>query len=226
MSERILKLKNPELRSEYTHELLKSVEDSIDDFRDANGDNISYEELDTIIQQVSTTSDEADRALLRELSFENFIDPQENETFQEMEKLEYGESSGDFPDYRKVLAKISILGDEWWAAYDRFVHDSIEELFTDVLDSSLSISIGAALNKHEESFDEDGNLAPRIALYVLKTCVPCREDSNYQNSIFRIESEWCEHGILPGCNDDEMNFMGDTDLKEEIDEMDDSTERM
>ena len=63
MSDRILKLKNPELRSEYTHALLKSVEDSIDDFRDTNGDNISYEELDHIIEQVSTASDEVDREL-------------------------------------------------------------------------------------------------------------------------------------------------------------------
>ena len=53
MSERILKLKNPELRSEFTHALLRSVEDYIDDFRDTNGDNISYEELDGIIQKVS-----------------------------------------------------------------------------------------------------------------------------------------------------------------------------
>mgnify|MGYP001161226022 FL=1 len=222
MSERILKLKNPELRSEYTHALLKSVEDSIDDFRDANGDNISYEELDNIIQKVSTTSDEVDGELLRELTFENFIDPQENEPLQDREELEYGASSGDFPDYNDVLTKISILGDEWWATYDRFVHDSIAELFSDVLDSSLSVAIGAALTKHEESFDEEGSLAPRVALYVLKTCVPCREDSNYQNSLFRIESEWCEHGILPGFDEEnDMNLMGDPDLDEDMANMED-----
>lgn len=197
MSERILKLKNPELRSEYTHTLIKSVEDSIDEFRDNNGDNISYEELDAIIEQVSMTCKEEDRELLRELTFENFIQ-QENDPLQHRAELEYGESSGDFPDYKEVLSKISILGDEWWATYDRFVHDSITNLFNDVLDSSLSIAIGAALTDHERSFDEEGSLAPRVALYVLKTCAPCREDSNYQNSLFRIQSEWCEHGILPG----------------------------
>lgn len=219
MSDRILKLKNPELRSDYTHALLKSVEDSIDDFRDTNGDNISYEELDGIIQQASTTSDEVDRELLRELAFENFIeDPQQNEPLQGGGELEYGASSGDFPDYKDVLSKISILGDEWWATYDRFVHDSIAELFNDVLDSSLSVAIGAALTKHEESFDEEGSLAPRVALYVLKTCVPCREDSCYQNSLFRIESEWCEHGILPGFDEEnDMNVMGDPDLEDMAD---------
>lgn len=193
MSERILKLKSPELRSEYTHALLKSVEDSLDDFRDSYGDNISYEELDDIINKVSN---ETDRDLLRELAFENFIDSTEIENLSE--GLDYGQSSGDFPEYKEVLSKICILGDDCWTSYDRFVHDSIAELFSDVLNSSLSIAIGTAIVDHEESFGEEGNLTPRVALFVLKTCVPCRENSKYQNSLYRIESEWSEHGILNG----------------------------
>ena len=57
------------------------------------------------------------------------------------------------------------------ATYDRFVHDSIAELFNDVLDSSLSIAIGAALTRHEESFDEEGSLSTsRCVIRIENVC--------------------------------------------------------
>ena len=47
---------------------------------------------------------------------------------------------------------------------------------------------------------------------------------NTRIRLFRIESEWCEHGILPGFHDDEekeMNLMGDPELDEEMNDMED-----
>ena len=202
MAARVLRIKDPSLRSEYTHPLLQRVEDLVDDFRDSNGDAISYEEMDDIVRKASSggcDGEVGDGELLRELSFDNFVEldgPVEDGPVEG--GLEYGPSSGAFPEYRQILPAISKLGDEWWASYDQFVHDAVSELFCDVCDESLAAAVGGALKMHEESFDETGDLVPRLALFVLKTCVPCREDSEYQNSVYRIESLWAGHGILPG----------------------------
>jgi len=193
---RILNIKGPDIRSEYSHPLLQEVESRIDDFRDKEGDKISYEEFDNIIADVSK-NDPTDRDLLSTLSFENFINTESSTTESQDRgtQLEVAESYGMFPDYTFVLNRVT-MGDEWWVSYDPFVHESVEELFNDILNEELALTIGEALLEHEASFDETSNIVPRLALFVLKVCVPCREESKYQNSVYCIERAWAESGIL------------------------------
>ena len=186
-----MKIKDPLLRSCYSHHLLSNIEEDIDDYRDNNGYEITVECFATIVAKYQhQVPHEAD--LLYDLAFENFLEGDgvegENHEFE-------GCGNCEFPEYRKVLENVGKHSDEMWEAYDLVVHNYCIELCDNITNKDNVVKIATEVAKYQLSFDEENSVFLHTIFFVLKTLVPSRTNSKYQNSVKRAEI-WIQEALL------------------------------
>ena len=189
-----MKIKDPLLRSCYSHPLLSKVEEDIDDYRDNHGCNITEECFKDIISKYqSEVPEEAD--LLYDLSFENFLEEEESPAF--VDNTDEFEGCGDceHPNYKFVLQSVGKHSDDMWEAYDKTVHNFGIELCSNISDKEKVLEIGTRIALYQISFDEETSVLMHTIIFVLKTLVPARSNSKYQNSIKRAEL-WLQEAFL------------------------------
>tara|TARA_Y100000389_G_C17449874_1_gene514048 strand:+ start:371 stop:940 length:570 start_codon:yes stop_codon:yes gene_type:complete len=188
-----MKIKDPSLRSCYSHPLLSKIEEDIDDYRDNHGENITEECFkDMISKYQSQVPEEAD--LLHDLSLENFL---EEEDLLFVENTDEFEGCGDceYPSYEFALKIVGKHSDEMWESYDKTVHNFGIELCNDITDKEKVLEIGTRIALYQISFDEETSVFLHTIIFVLKTLVPARTNSKYQNSIKRAEL-WLQEAFL------------------------------
>lgn len=188
-----MKIKDPSLRSCYSHPLLSKVEEDIDDYRDNYGCNITEESFKNMISKYqSEVPEEAD--LLYDLSFENFLEEEESPAFVDTDEFE-GCGDGEYPSYEFVLQNVGKHSDDMWEAYDKTVHNFGIELCSNITDKEKVLEIGTRIALYQISFDEETSVFMNTIIFVLKTLVPARSNSKYQNSIKRAEL-WLQEAFL------------------------------
>ena len=189
-----MKVKDPYLRSTYSHPLLSNIEEDIDDYRDNHGCDITEKCFDEIVEKYQKQVPE-EAELLYDLAFENFIEHSDSETsFINGDEFE-GVGDCEFPDYKLVLERLSKNSDEMWEAYDKTVHDFGKKLCTDIIVKEKVLETGTEIALYQVSFDEESSLFLHTIFFVLKTLVPARVNSKYQNSIKRAEL-WLQEALL------------------------------
>ena len=192
-----MKIKDPSLRSSYSHPLLSKLEEDIDDYRDNHGCNITEERFkDMLSKYQSQVPEEAD--LLYDLSFENFLEEEDlplRRSF--VENTDEFEGCGDceYPSYYFALQSVGKHSDDMWEAYDKTVHNLGIELCNDITDKEKVLEIGTRIALYQISFDEETNVFMHTIIFVLKTLVPAITNSKYQNSIKRAEL-WLQEAFL------------------------------
>lgn len=190
-----MKIKDPSVRSCYSHPLLSKIEDDIDDYRDMKGSNINEDEFQCIVSRYQAqVPDEAD--LLYDLAYENFLEEDQTVSVSGGRAEEFeGCDTRDFPSYRVVLESVGKHCDEMWEAYDKEVHNYCMQLCNNIINKERVIEIGTNLALYQMSFDEESNVLLRTIFFVLKTLVPYRTNSKYQNSVKRAEL-WLQEASL------------------------------
>ena len=189
-----MKIKDPSLRSCYSHPLLSKVEEDIDDYRDNHGFNITEKCFkDMISKYQSEVPEEAD--LLYDLSFENFLEEEDSQAF--VDNTDEFEGCGDFeyPKYDFALQSVGKHSDDMWEASDKTVHNFGTELCNNITDKENVLEIGTRIALYQISFDEETSVFMHTIIFVLKTLVPARSNSKYQNSIKRAEL-WLQEAFL------------------------------
>lgn len=189
-----MKIKDPSLRSTYSHPLLSNIEEDIDDYRDNHGCDITEEYFKEIIHKYQAeVPEEAD--LLYDLAFENFVEDITSETsFVDTDEFE-GAEDCEFPDYKLVLESLGQHSDEMWEAYDKTVHDFGKKICAVLTVKEKVLETGTEIASYQISFDEESSVFLHTIFFVLKTLVPARVNSKYQNSIKRAEL-WLQEALL------------------------------
>lgn len=190
-----MKIKDPSLRSCYSHPLLSKIEEDIDDHRDNQGYNITKECFkDMISKYQSQVPEEAD--LLYDLSLENFLEEEDSNT-SFVDNTDEFEGCGDceYPSYEFALENVGKHTDEMWESYDKTVHNFGKELCNNITDQENVLEIGTRIALYQISFDEETSVFIHTIILVLKTLVPARTNSKYQNSIKRAEI-WLQEAFL------------------------------
>ena len=192
-----MKIKDPSLRSCYSHPLLSKVEEDIDDYRDNHGCNITEECFkDMLSKYQSQVPEEAD--LLYDLSFENFLEeedlPSRRAFVDNTDEFE-GCGDCDYPSYDFALQNVGKHSDAMWEAYDKTLHTFGIQLCNDITDKEKVLEIGTRIALYQISFDEETSVFMHTIIFVLKTLVPARSNSKYQNSIKRAEL-WLQEAFL------------------------------
>jgi|SaaInlV_125m_DNA_1040241.scaffolds.fasta_scaffold10626_2 hypothetical protein len=186
-----MKIKDPTLRSCYSHTLLTDIEEEIDEYRDNNGDEITEEDFKNIVSKYQNKVPE-ESELLYILAFENFI---EAEAFADRSEEFEGMDDRSFPEYKFILRGLEKVSDELWEAYDREVYVLTLELCNHILDHEKVINIGTEAVHHQMSFNEETCECLHAMMLVLKTLVPYKDNSKYQNSVKRAET-WLHDAVL------------------------------
>lgn len=191
-----MKIKDPSLRSCYSHPLLSKIEEDIDDYRDNHGENITEECFkDMISKYQSQVPEEAD--LLHDLSLENFLEEEDlplRRAF--VDNTNEFEGCGDCEySYEFALESVGKHSDEMWESYDKNTHNFGIELCNNITDKEKVLEIGTRIALYQISFDEETSVFLDTILFVLKTLVPARTNSKYQNSIKRAEL-WLQEAFL------------------------------
>lgn len=192
-----MKIKDPSLRSCYSHPLLSNIEEDIDDYRDNQGYDISEECFKIMVSKYqSQVPEEAD--LIYDLAFENFLEeesPGADGAF--VDSIDEFEGCGncEFPSYNIALVYVGKHSDEMWEAYDKTVHNFAIELCNNVTSKERVLEIGAQIALYQISFDEETSVFLHTIFFVLKTLVTDKNNSKYQNSIKRAEI-WLQEAFL------------------------------
>lgn len=188
-----MKIKDPSLRSCYSHPLLSKIEEDIDDHRDTKGYYIDEGEFQNIVSKYQeSVPNEAE--LLYDLAYENFIETSEDTELHTHLEFE-GCDDRDFPEYKYILTQLEKVSDDMWEAYDKETHTHCQELCYNILDQDKVIQVATQIAMHQLSFDEETCVCLHTILFVLKTIVPYKTNSKYQNSIKRAES-WLQDASL------------------------------
>ena len=172
---------------------LSKVEEDIDDYRDNHGYNITEEYFkDMISKYQSQVPEEAD--LLYDLSFENFL---EEEDLPLVDNTDEFEGCGDceYPSYEFALKSVGKHSDDMWEAYDKTVHNFGIELCNNINNKTKVLEIGTRIALYQISFDEESSVFFHTIIFVLKTLVPARTNSKYQNSVQRAQM-WLQEAAL------------------------------
>jgi hypothetical protein len=189
-----MKVKDPSLRSCYSHPLLAKIEEDIDDYRDNNGDDITEEEFKKIVSQYQVDVPN-ESELLYDLAYENFIDTHiQYASFLENTEFE-GPSDQDIPEYKSILKDINKECEEMWLAYDKELHKFCRDMYINITDKEKVVKIGTEITLHQLSFDEESSVCLHTILFILKTLVNCKVNSKYQNSVKRAEM-WLQEACL------------------------------
>lgn len=191
-----MKIKDPTLRSCYSHALLAGIEEEIDEYRDNNGDDITEDDFKSIVSKYQNKVPE-ESELLYILAFENFIEDDDvaGEAFADrLEEFE-GRDDRSFPEYKFILGELEKFSDELWEAYDREVYVLTLELCKHILNHEKVINIGTEAVIHQMSFNEETCECLHAIMFVLKTLVPYKDNSKYQNSVKRAET-WLHDAVL------------------------------
>lgn len=191
-----MKIKDPSLRSCYSHPLLSKIEEDIDDYRDNQGYNITEECFkDMISKYQSQVPEEAD--LLHDLSLENFLEEESPLGRAFVDNTDEFEGCGDceYPSYEFALESVGKHSDEMWESYDKTVHNFGIELCNNITDKDKVLKICTRIALYQISFDEETSVFLSTIFLVLKTLVPARTNSKYQNSIKRAEI-WLQEDFL------------------------------
>lgn len=191
-----MKIKDPLLRSCYSHPLLSKVEEDIDDYRDSHGCNITEKCFKDIISKYQSEVPEEEVDLLYDLSFENFLEEEEKSPAF-VDNTDEFEGCGDceYPKYDFVLQTVGKHSDDMWEAYDKTVHNFGIELCSNITDKERVLQIGTRISLYQISFDEESSVFMDTIFFVLKTLVPAKSNSKYQNSIKRAEL-WLQEAFL------------------------------
>ena len=190
-----MKIKDPSLRSCYSHPLLSKIEEDIDDYRDNHGCNITEDCFkDMISKYQDEVPEEAD--LLYDLSLENFLE-EEEDSGAFVDNTDEFEGCGDceYPSYDFALQSVGKHSDDMWEAYDKTVHNFGIELCNHITNKEKVLEIGTSIALYQISFDEEASVFMHTIIFVLKTLVPARSNSKYQNSIKRAEL-WLQEALL------------------------------
>lgn len=191
-----MKIKDPSFRSCYSHPLLSSIEEDIDDYRDNHGYNISEEYFQNMVAKYQAqVPDEAD--LLYDLAFENFLEEEESVETPFVDNTDAFEGGGNcqFPGYKLALENVGKHSDEMWEVYDKSVHKFGIELYNCITNKQRVLEVGTQIALYQLSFDEESTVILHTILFVLKTVVPAKTNSKYQNSIKRAEI-WLQEALL------------------------------
>jgi hypothetical protein len=192
-----MKIKDPSLRSCYSHNLLSKIEEDIDDYRDNHGENITEECFKNMISKYqSQVPEESD--LLHDLSLENFLEEEDlppRRSFVDNTDEFEGCSNCEYPSYDFALKSVGKHSDEMWESYDKTVHNFGIELCNNITDKENVLEICTRIALYQISFDEETSVFLYTILFVLKTLVPDRNNSKYQNSIKRAEI-WLQEAFL------------------------------
>tara|TARA_Y100001933_G_scaffold216636_2_gene223869 strand:- start:2765 stop:3349 length:585 start_codon:yes stop_codon:yes gene_type:complete len=182
-------IKDPSLRSRYSHPILVKIEEEIDDHRDENGNKISENDFYKIISKFHNEVPENEQQLLKELAFENFIyqEPETSNSFVDNEEQFEAADERSFPGYKTILNQLEKCSDELWDAYDTDLHEFCKELCDNILIQEKVIEVGTKIVMHQISFNEETNECMRATFFVLKTLVPYKSNSKFQNSVKRAE---------------------------------------
>lgn len=105
-----------------------------------------------------------------------------------------GKDDRPFPTYVEVLAHLS-AHDDLWAAYDVQVHAMAQDFAARLLCRDALLGVAARIVQYQTSYDEEGDDVMRTVLYVLKSIVPDRDRSAWQNAVKRAEL-WCVEARL------------------------------
>lgn len=187
-----MKIKDPSLRSCYSHPLLANIEEDIDDYRDNKGYEITEECFESIISKYQNqVPHEAD--LLYDLAFENFLED-DTPSFVDNNEFE-GCDTHDFPDYIFLLESVGKHSDEMWEAYDKTVHNFCKELCSNITEKDKVLKVATEIALYQLSFDEETSVFLHTIFFILKTLVPYRTNSKYQNSLKRAEI-WIQEASL------------------------------
>lgn len=187
-------LKDPSLRSNYSHPLLAKIESEFDDHRDqTGGDTISNKEFDDILCKYQEDVPNESQ-LLYDLAYESFIVRPEDSFVGKVESFE-GVDSRPFPSYPEILEFLARISDEMWVAYDKEIHEHCKELASNILEKESVIKIGAEIALHQIDYNEDTSECFETIMFVLKTVVPYRDNSKFQNSVKRSEL-WLQEAVL------------------------------
>lgn len=194
-----MRVKDPSLRSCYSHPLLSEIESDIDDHRDAKGHTISSDEFRSIVAKYQERAT-GESELLYELAHENFIDDEDDAGDQaddgdDGDEQFEGCDERDFPPYRTILDRLGSVSDEMWEAYDKETHQLCRALCCNITDRERVTELGTQVVVHQVSFDEETSVCLHTILFVLKTIVPYRSNSKYQNSVKRAET-WLQQALL------------------------------
>ena len=160
---------------------LEPVVPHLDSFRDNHGDTIGYEDFDELLKRAydDMPSDEIrDRATH---AFTTLAD------IEEPTVPECGPAIGEFPTYKLLLSK---LRDDYWVAYDKEVHNMVRELYTNIESHTLACQMRLRLLEHARLFDEAQSVVLDLTIYILKACVECRGNDEWQQSVFRLQTWW------------------------------------
>jgi hypothetical protein len=205
---RILQIKAPPYQFPETTETpldWDAIATGLDQYRDAHGDTISFEEFDEVLRQSlgrepdDTERDEATRALCSLCDME------------EAPVQLSGPAVGEFPEYKSVLSK---LPEHHWTEYDREVHDIVRELYYDVESQDTALATRELLLDYAASFDERETTILDTALHVLKATVECKANHEWQRSVYRVQEWWhAADGELPVELDEEYRAPGEDDVQ-------------
>uniref|UniRef100_A0A6C0J357 Uncharacterized protein n=1 Tax=viral metagenome TaxID=1070528 RepID=A0A6C0J357_9ZZZZ len=192
-----MQIKDPTLRSCYSHPLLSNVEEDIDDYRDKHGCNITEECFKDMISKYQS-EDPEEANLLYDLSFENFLEKEDSPLGRSfVDSTDKFEGCGDceYPSYDFALKNVGKNSDDMWEAYDKTVHSFGIELCNNITDKEKVLEIGTRIALYQITFDEETSVCLHTIIFVLKTLVPARSNSKYQNSIKRAEL-WLQEAFL------------------------------
>lgn len=192
---KLMKIKDPSLRSCFSHPLLSNIEEDIDDYRDNKGYIITEECFKSMVSKYQAEVPE-EAELLYDLAFENFLE-EENSSTSFVDNTDEFEGCGnsEFPSYELALNNVGKHSDEMWEAYDKTVHNFGIELCNNITDKESVLEIGTRVALYQISFDEETSVFLHTILFVLKTLVAARTNSKYQNSIKRAEL-WLQEAFL------------------------------
>jgi hypothetical protein len=190
-----MKIKDPSLRSEYSHHLLSKIEEDIDDYRDNQGYNITEQHFtDILCKYQSQVPEEA--GLLYDLAFENFLEEENSQQTPFIDTDEFdGCGDSEYPTYKLALESVGKHSDEMWESYDKIVHNFGIELCNHITNKQRVLEIGTEIALYQLSFDEETSVFMHTIIFVLKTLVPARTNSKYQNSVKRAEL-WLQEALL------------------------------
>lgn len=188
-----MKIKDPSIRSCYSHPLLSKIEEDVDDHRDSKGCSITEDEFQEIVSKYQAqVPDESE--LLYDLAHENFLE-EDTVPFLENEDEFEGCDGVEFPSYDSILSTIALHSDEMWEAYDKEVHEFCRQMCYNITNKENIIELGTNIALYQLSFDEESCVCMHTILFVLKTIVPWKINSKFQNSIKRVEI-WLHEAML------------------------------
>ncbi len=180
MSSPPLRLKD--FKSEFSHPLLEKLYNTLL----ARGPTIPPDEFDSLVASYATELDvEIEKNIFHQLAYENFVEEELKEPTEPTELPTPPLPFPDFPDYKQIL---SCLPERLWICYDKDLHNLTEKLYACLLDQNEVNKITKEIAKLENDYNETSTEFVETAFYVLKMCVSCKTNNEWQTLVFTAET--------------------------------------